>query len=133
MQPDQLNLSVDPANDSNPVVEVYDRYEELTNRTTYVGAAHLPDKRDTVALYRSQPTKTGNFKGVGKTAVKLTNDVEVSGVDSSTTLTAPIILELSASVPVGTTEAELIHALQRMVALLDDNSFCTKLMLQMRI
>lgn len=133
MQADQLSISVDAANTGSPATEVYDRYEENLNRSVYIGNAHLPEARDTITLYRTQATRTGNFKGVSKSAVKLTKDVDVDGVDSSTTLTSPIILDLSFSVPVGVTAADLVHVRQRALALLDDDTFMDSLNIQLMV
>lgn len=130
MQGDQLTLSVDVANDSNPVSEVYTRYQEFENRSVYIGADHLPEARNLLALYRTFPTKVGNFKGVLKTSIKFTQDQEVPGVDSSTTITSPAILDLTFSVPVGTTAADLTHLRQRLLALLDDDTFMDSLNIQ---
>lgn len=133
MQANTLTLSVDAANDGNPANEVYTRYEEYQNRSSYIGADHLPDARNTLAIYRTFPTKSGNFKGTAKSSVKFTQDVEVAGVDSSTTLTAPIILDLSFSVPVGATTDDLKHVRQRLLALLDTDSFMDSLNIQLMV
>lgn len=133
MQPNVITIAVDAANNATPADENYTRFEELQNRSTYIGVLHLPEDRDLLALYRTAATKNGNFKGVSKSAVKLTKDVQVPGVDSSTTLTAPIIIEVSFSVPVGTTAAEVLHARQRAVALLDTDSVMDPLNLQLMV
>lgn len=133
MQANQLTISVDAANDGNPANEVYTRYEEYQNRASYIGANHTPDDRDLLAIYRTFPTKSGNFKGTAKSSVKFTKDVEVAGVDSSTTITAPIILDLSFSVPVGATSADLKHARQRLLALLDTDAFMDSLNIQLMV
>lgn len=133
MQANVLTLAVDVLNNGTTANEDYSRYEESQNRSAYIGAGHVPDNRDMVALYRTFPTKSGNFKGTAKSAVKFTKDVEVAGVDSSTTITAPIILDLSFSVPVGTTAAELKHARQRLVALIDDDAFMDSLNIQLMV
>lgn len=133
MQANTLTLSVDAANNATPANEVYTRYEEYQNRSSYIGANHTPDDRDQLALYRTFPTKSGNFKGTAKSSVKFTKDVEVAGVDSSTTLTAPIILDVSFSVPVGATSADLIHARQRLIALLDSDSLMDSLNIQLMV
>lgn len=133
MQPDQLTLSVDAANNGTPANQVYTRYEEFQNRSRYIGDGHTPGARNELGVYRSFPTKTGNFKGVGKTSVKLTQDCVVAGVDSTTSVTAPIILELSFSVPVGVVAAELVEMRQRLLALIDDDSFMDKLNIQLMI
>lgn len=133
MQADQLTFNVDAANDGNPASEVYTRYEEFQNRSRYIGTGHTPGSRNELALYRSFPTRAGNFKGVGKTSIKFTRDVEVAGVDSSTTVTAPIIFEMSFSVPVGVAEADLIHICQSGLAILDVDSFMTSLNVQLMV
>jgi len=133
MQPNQIVLAVDPENDDTIVNETYTRYEEFQNRATYIGAAHLPDTRDMLAIYRTFPTKSGNFKGTAKSSVKFTEDLQVAGVDSNTTLTAPLILELSFSVPVGATAAQVIHARQRLLALIDDDTIMDGLNIQLMV
>lgn len=133
MQADQIVIAVDAANDANPANETYTRYQEFPDRSTYIGTAHVPEDRDVIAMYRTFPTRSGNFKGVSKSAVKLTKDVEVAGVDSSTTLTAPIIIDVSFSIPVGATAAEVLHARQRAVALLDTDSVMDKLNTQLMV
>jgi hypothetical protein len=59
--------------------------------------------------------------------VKFSQDVEVAGVDGVSTLTSPIIVEVSFSVPVGATQAEQLIARQRAIALLDDDTIMVKL------
>lgn len=133
MQANQITLNVDVANNGTPVEQIYNRYEETQNRSTYISTSHLPDDRDMFSLYRTFPTKSGNFKGVAKSAIKLTDDVAVAGVDSSTTLTAPTILEISFSVPVGAPVADLKEIRQRAIALLDNDSFMDSLNVQLMV
>jgi len=133
MQDNQLSLNVDPANDATIVAETYSRFQQFENRSVYIGSTHVPEARDMVALYRTFPTKSGNFKGVSKSAVKITEDVEVAGVDSATTLTAPIIIDISFSVPVGTPNAELVNARQRAIALLDDDTLMDSINVQLMV
>lgn len=133
MQPETLTLSVDAANDGNPANEVYTRQQEAENRSVYIGPAHASDNRDMLSLYRTFPTRSGNFKGVDKSAIKLTLDVAVSGVDSSTTITSSAIAEVSFSFPVGITDAQAEHIRQRLVALLDNSSFMASLNKQLLV
>lgn len=130
---DQLNLSVDALNDANPVAELYDRYEEQQNRSKYISGSHTPGSRDEIGFYRSFPTRSGNFKGVGKTSVKLTLDVSIPGVDSSTTMMAPVIVECSFSVPVGVQAEDIVHIRQRLIALLDNDSLMNSLNIQLMV
>lgn len=133
MQPDALTLNVDYLNDSITTAEAYSRFEQYQNRAVYIGANHTPDARDTVSLYRSFPTKSGNFKGVKKTAVKFSKDQEVSGVDGVSSLSVPMIIEVNFSVPVGTTAAEVLKARQRVIAMLDDDSLMDPLNNQLMV
>jgi hypothetical protein len=133
MQPDQLVLPVDPLNNGTVVNETFTRFEAYQNRTSYIGPLHAPDARNTLAIYRTFPTKSGNFKGTAKTSVKFTEDLQVAGVDSSTTLTAPIILDLSFSVPIGATIADVKHLRQRLMALIDNDSFMDALNVQLMV
>lgn len=133
IQPDSLSLSVDAANDGNPATETYTRYSENENRSQYIGSAHVSEDRDMISLYRTFPNKSGNFKGVNKSAFKITVDQDVEGVDSSTTITAPAILEVSFSLPVGITDANAEHLRQKALALLDDSSFSWKLNTQLMV
>lgn len=133
MLANQIDLSVDATNVGTPATQSYDRYEEFQNRSVYIGADHLPEARNMFAVYRTFPTKSGNFKGVSKSAVKFTQDAEVPGVDSATTLTAPIIIEVSFSVPVGCTNAELMEMRQRAIAALDDDTLMDALNVQLMV
>lgn len=133
MQPDSITLPVDTLNNGTTQNETYTRFEEFQNRATYIGSSHSPDHRDTLSLYRSFPTKTGNFKGVSKTSVKFSKDYTIVGVDSSTTLTAPIIIEISVAAPVGITTDALKTARQRAIALLDLDSVMEPLNSQLMV
>lgn len=127
MQPNTITLNVDTVNDGNTTPVVYERFEEFQNRSVYIGESHAPELRDQVSLYRTFPTKSGNFKGVLKTATKLTKDFVVSGVDSGTTLTVPAIVETSYSLPVGLTEAQIVEIRQQSLALQDLDAVMTDL------
>lgn len=120
MQPNTITLSVDTLNDAAAIVdETLTRFEEYLNRSKYIGENHSLSSRDELTLYRTFPKQAGNFKGVGKSAAKFAFDVSVPGVDATTTLTSPIIMEISFSVPVGTTPADVLLMRQRGLALLD--------------
>lgn len=133
MQANQLSVQTDPLNNGTIVPEPYDRYEEYQNRSVYIGASHTPDTRDTISLYRSFPTKSGNFKGVSKSSVKLTKDHLVLGVDGVSNLTSPVIVEVNFSVPLGVTAANLLEIRQRVIALLDDDSMMDALSIQLMV
>lgn len=128
-----ITLAVDELNDTNTVNHVFDRFEEYSNRSVYIGANHALTARDTLSFYRSFPKASGNFKGVAKTAFKFTQDLVVDGVDGIAQLTSPIITEVSFSVPVGVTAAEQMIARQRNIALLDDDTLMAALMNQLMV
>lgn len=133
MQPNQIILAVDVLNTGVTTNETYDRFEEFQNRSTYIGATHTPDARDTINMYRSFPSKSGNFKGVAKTSVKLSRDLTVAGADGVSSLTAPIIVEVNFSIPVGATPASVLLARQRAIALLDKDTVMSPLNNQLMI
>lgn len=133
MQADTLSLAVDVANDATIVTVPYSRYEETQNRTVYVGADHEPGSRDQIALYRTLPTRSGNFRGVGKSAIKLTKDTQVLGHDSSTSIMSSLIIDVTFSVPVGCDSGKLLKARQTLISLLDDDTFMNKLNVQLMV
>lgn len=128
MQPNEITLSVDTLNDTTTIVPVtFTRFEEFLNRSRYIGELHTMQSRDELSLYRTFPKQAGNFKGVGKSAAKFALDVQVPGVDASTTLTAPIIMEISFSIPVGTADADVLYMRQCGLALIDSDAIMTSL------
>lgn len=133
MQPDTITLAVDTLNSGSTTDYDFTRFEETLNRTIYAGENHAIDARDQLAIYRTAPRKTGNFKGVAKTSVKFTRDFTVLGVDGLANLTAPLILEVSFSVPVGCTSTQMVEMRQRVIALLDSDTVMNDLNLSLMI
>lgn len=123
-----ITLSVDHDRDATPTNEPFTRFEENLNRSMYTGADHSVEDRNTFTVTRSLPSVSGNFRGVKKTTMKFTKDIEVNGVDATTTNVAPIIINVSCSVPVGATAADCMHLRERMRAALDDQDLMTRLM-----
>ena len=119
MQPDIISITVDPLNDATTEVQTYSRFEEFLNRSKYIGENHSLDAREELTLYRTFPKQAGNFRGVGKSAVKFATDIVVPGVDSTTSLNTAIIAEVSFSVPLGASAADVLLMRQRIMGLLD--------------
>lgn len=122
MLANQITLAVDVLNNETLVNHAFTRFEEYQNRSLYKGPTHTLISRDVLGFYRTMPTKSGNFNGVAKSSFKLTMDMEVPGVDSTTSLTAPGIIEVSQSLPIGCTPAAAMLLRQRAIALLDDDT-----------
>lgn len=120
-QPDVITLSVDEENDGvDPVDHVYGSYDRsASNRSVYTEASHLPYMRDILTFYRTPAKPNGNFRGVQKSAFKTTKDFVVTGVDGVAQLTAPVIIEVSFSIPVGVSAADVLVERQKTVALAD--------------
>lgn len=134
MQTDVITLAVDLENDGGtPTDVVYRRFEAYQNRSLYIGAAHALNARDTLGFYRTLPKPNGNFRGVAKTSMKFTFDVTVDGVDGVSQITAPIIVEVSCSLPVGATTAQAKAARQKAAALLDRDDVAGELQEQLMI
>lgn len=119
MQPQTITLSVDLLNNASTTDVIYTREEQYLNRTVYHSAAHTPLMRDMLTLYRTPSKASGNFAGTQKSAMKLTKDFAVPGVDQETTLVKTLIHEISSSVPLGIPEAEQMIVRQTGVAFED--------------
>jgi len=134
MQPNDITLSVDTENDGVGLEsQVFSRFEEHLNRSQYIGPNHSVSARNILGLYRTFPKVNGNFRGVAKTSTKFTEDILVSGVDGVSQLTSPIIVEISFSIPVGATHAQILEARQRALALLDLDTVMTPLNEQLMV
>lgn len=114
-----ITLPVDPANNGTVVNLVLNRYDEYQNRSIYNATGHTLAMRDTLSFYRTPVKKSGNFAGTAKSSAKFSKDYQVPGVDSATTITAPAIVDISFSFPVGMTAAQMKEVRQRAVALID--------------
>lgn len=119
MLDNSIVLSVDLLNTGVTTDVTFSRFDELVNRSVYKSELDSYVLRDQLNVYRTLPKRAGNSLGVKKSAFKLTMDQEVSGVDSTTTLIAPAIADISFNIPVGTTPAVTEIMRQRIIALLD--------------
>lgn len=125
MQPNSITLSVDTDNDGGTTAAVdaiFTRFEEFQNRAEYIHEDHTLALRDKLGLYRTPPKQSGNFKGTAKTAVKFTRDYSVAGVDATTTMIAPGIIDIGFSLPIGMTPAQTLELRMRAVAMLLDDT-----------
>lgn len=121
MQSNMITLAIDDNNDGGitPTVElIYTRFNEYMNRSEYISEEHSLTSRDLLSFYRSLPKVSGNFRGTAKTAVKFTKDYVVPGVDASTSLVRPGLIEVSFSLPIGLTPEQTLALRMRAVALL---------------
>lgn len=127
MQENTITLTVDTQNNGTTENLSLRRHQEGTDKSAYITPNHTLQKRDKLEFFRTMPRTNGNFKGMAKAEFKLTRDVSVPGVDETTTLTAPLIIDVSFSTPVGVTAAQALEARQRAVALLDDDAVMVNL------
>lgn len=118
MQPNLITLPVDVLNNGTLVNKDYTRFEESPGKAVYIGPGHLPQARNTMSLARILPKRAGDYLGVTKTSAKFTQDVTVLDAKGAS-ITAPVIFEVSASVPIGTTAAMTKELRQRIIALYD--------------
>lgn len=128
-----ITLAVDTANTGSTTDQDYTRYSEHENRTVYVGETHSMVARDELSIYRTFPKPNGTFKGVSKTAVKFTEDQVVDGVDGVSQLTAPLILDIQFSIPVGVESSKITELRQRAIALLDTDTVMDKVNVQLQV
>jgi len=133
MQNDNITLHVAKSNTADITDVNFTRYDEISGRSTYVSDQHTPGNRDMFSITRSLPKRAGNFKGVGKSTFKYTVDRSVNGVEWGTAIAAPIIIEVSFSIPVGCDIAAVLEARQVVVAALDDDTLMDKLNVQLMV
>lgn len=117
--PSTITLAVDELNNLTLVNEALSHFETTLNRSTYIGELHTALTKDQLAFYRTAHKSNGNFRGTDKTSFKFTREVIVDGVDGVSQLTVPLIFEVSASIPVGVSAADMLLMRQRCIALLD--------------
>lgn len=122
-----ITLAVDKLNTGALTNVAFSRQEEYQNRAKYISPAHTLAMRDTLDFYRTFPTKTKDFNGVAKSGFKFTVDIVVPGADASTTRIAPQIAEVSFSLPIGFTTAQLVELRQRIIAVLDNDALMVRI------
>lgn len=123
MQPNEITVAVDVLNNGSATNRIYQRFDDSTpNKALYVTGAHSVMSRDSLALFRTFPKPSGNFAGVSRSTVKFSKDVIVPGVDSTTTQTSQIIVEVNFSIPVGVNAATTKEFRQLAIGLLDLDS-----------
>jgi hypothetical protein len=90
------------------------------NAIGYIGSLKTVSIKDDVSLKRTAPKGTAVFSGVGRTAAKLTRTLALTG---ALTPSSDSIVEISVSVPVGFTGADVDALLNDMGAFLASASF----------
>lgn len=92
------------------------------NAVGYIGSSKTVSVKDDVALRRTAPKVSDVFSGVGRTSAKMTRTLALTGAK---TLTGDAICDISVSVPVGYTAADVDAILNDMGAFLASASFKT--------
>lgn len=131
-QNDTINLTVDAANNGTTATEAYTSYSNTGSIHTYIGADHAPDMQNTLKLYRTEPSASGNFKGYLDTKISFGQDFTVPGVDGVNSVRMGFA-SLQIRVPVGVSEAQILHLRQRVVAILDTDTIMGKLNYKLEI
>lgn len=111
------NLTLTLANGGTPVNISIARIDVLQNRSVYHEPTHSTTMRKTVGFYRTLPKRNGDFLGVAKSALKSTVDLTVQNAKGESII-SPAIGEISFSIPIGATESDLDHLLDRLEALI---------------
>lgn len=125
--PNTLTVYIDNENDGSPIPVIISEIERAADRSRYKFPTHSLIARDYVDFYRTLNKKTGNFNGVAKSAIKVTRDVSVPGVDTTTTLVAPQIAHVTFANPVGVTPAQELEVAMRLVGCIIDSVIRPKL------
>jgi hypothetical protein len=127
-QPNEIALIVDPLNNGTTETQTYSNQSRAEGSSLYRLVGSDLKNRDELRFAATLPKRSGNFPGVLRTEVRLTQSVEVEGVETSTTVSGTATLSLQASIPLGMTEADVKLLRQRMIALLDEDSVVSDLM-----
>lgn len=90
------------------------------NAVGYIGASKTVSLKDDVSLKRTAPKATAVFSGVGRTSAKMTRTLTLTG---ALTPSGDAIVDISVSVPVGYTAADVDTLLNDMGAFLASASF----------
>lgn len=90
------------------------------NAVGYIGPLKTVTVKDDIILRRTQPKPTAVFSGVGRTEAKLTRTLTLTG---ALTPTSDAIVDISVSVPVGYTAADVDSLLNDMGSFLSSASF----------
>lgn len=114
-------LTLSLPNGGTPVNMTITRIDVFQNRSVYHEPSHSTTMRKTCGFYRTLPKRSGDFLGVSKSAAKSTVDIAVTDAKGAT-VTAPMIGEISFSVPIGATEAAIDTLLDRLDALISNRS-----------
>lgn len=91
-----------------------------SDQVGYIGSGKTVSVKDDVVLKRTAPKATDSFSGVGRTSAKLTRTLTLTGAK---TATGDAICDVSVSVPVGYTAADVDTLLNDMGAFLASASF----------
>lgn len=93
------------------------RSDFTSGKSLYKLPGHSYASKNQLQFFSNEPKPSGNFMGTRRTSAKLTRGVAVPGKDLSTSVVAPIIIELSCSIPVGVDDKTAIAARQFVMAL----------------
>lgn len=119
MQDNIITLPVDVLNNGTTTDRVYERFSvDSPNKVTYTGPDHTATARDVLQLYRTFAKRTGVYLGSNKSTVKFTEDKVVLTAEGLNTV-APLIADVSFSIPVGVSVADQLAFRQRLIAALD--------------
>jgi len=121
-----LTLSVDKANDSNAVNEVFTRDGGAVapNKSLYYGDLHTVDAKETLAFARVPAKVNGNFKGTNRSSQKYSRTFTVLAVDGSN-MDVIATTECIDSFPAGMTSAQKKEMRQYMISVRDNDTIMT--------
>lgn len=134
MLPSTITLAVDRLNNGTTTPETWTRYDADSSqgKAVYHGPTHSFAERQELAFLRKLPVKNGDFLGTARPAQKFTSTVSVVNAKGET-VKALYVREITESIPVGMTAAQLLVERQRAIALMDQDSIMTPHEFQLEI
>jgi hypothetical protein len=125
-------IAVDAANDGNPVNETYSILDPGQGKSVWTLDGTSLEDKVTLSLFATPPKRSGNFQGVIRSGGKFTLGVSVPAVNDETNKSVSI-MNIEFSIPLGTSEADVIHLCQRGVGFLANAVLMKDLTLQARV
>lgn len=118
MLPISITFPVDVANNGTTVDKVYTRDYDDFSKSLYKGPSNTLLSRQLLQFQRTPNKVVGNSFGTFRTATKVTVDKMVTARDG-TSISQPMILEITTSIPVGVSDADKVEYRQLLIAVLD--------------
>jgi hypothetical protein len=127
--PETITVDYDKLNDDNDVELVFTRQINSVGKQVYILPTHTAASPQKLELYRTFPKRSGNNPGARKVTMKITLTKSYTDL-AGNSVTGPVIMEQSFSIPDGVADADVLEARMLGVAILDKDTLADPLVNQ---